>query len=298
MTKERLIEAIKSADIVNDDMWWENLESQISNPYARGYLAASVSCFNESLGFNTEDFREEILEKVEYDIWQGASGTSSRPQENAQPAGFDLSAADLEKLLSQCLKPEEIAGDAAVQLDRIKELIHWFRRFADRSANAKWFHSHAFELAYYIATTAGNRFIDLEAVKREAWIEGVNITPNARAIAVTLGLVSTTAAPQPAGPVWVKASTRLPGFLIPVKWRDGNDHSHETDKFPLLHMAKPFLATWEWLDESHSAPHLFTREQVMALLGRMQKMFHSGEIKTLNEAEEYMNTKYGDKTVK
>jgi hypothetical protein len=72
MTKEQLIEAIKTADIVNDDMWWENLECQISNPYARGYLAASVSCFNESLGFNTEDFREEILEKVEYDIWMEA----------------------------------------------------------------------------------------------------------------------------------------------------------------------------------------------------------------------------------
>lgn len=55
-------------------------------------------------------------------------------------------------------------------------------------------------------------------------------------------------------PAWVKCSNRLPGYETPVKWRDGKDHSHVTDgKIPLIHMAKPFLTGWEWLDESGTA---------------------------------------------
>jgi hypothetical protein len=55
----------------------------------------------------------------------------------------------------------------------------------------------------------------------------------------------------PTGARWVKASDRLPGFTTPVRWRDGNDHSHVTDgKIPLIDMAKPFLVGWEWYDES------------------------------------------------
>lgn len=54
----------------------------------------------------------------------------------------------------------------------------------------------------------------------------------------------------PTGAVWVKATSRLPGYTTPVKWRDGNDHTHLTsDKIPLIDMAKPFLTNWEWLDE-------------------------------------------------
>lgn len=53
---------------------------------------------------------------------------------------------------------------------------------------------------------------------------------------------------------WVKASDRLPGYETPVKWRDGNDHSHVTNgKIPLIHMAKPFLTGWEWYDEGTAA---------------------------------------------
>lgn len=59
--------------------------------------------------------------------------------------------------------------------------------------------------------------------------------------------------PHP-GPTWIKASDRLPGYETPVKWRDGNNHSHATDgKIPLIHMAKPFLTGWEWYDESGTA---------------------------------------------
>ncbi len=50
--------------------------------------------------------------------------------------------------------------------------------------------------------------------------------------------------------IWIKCSDRLPGYTTPVKWRDGKDHSHATtDKIPLIDMAKPFLTSWEWLDE-------------------------------------------------
>lgn len=101
---------------------------------------------------------------------------------NVKTVGFNLSEDDLQRILAKCLKPEEIAGDGAIQLDRVKELMHWFRRYIDGNANPKWFHSHAFELVYYIATMASNRFIDLGAIRQKAWLEGVNITPAERAL--------------------------------------------------------------------------------------------------------------------
>lgn len=53
------------------------------------------------------------------------------------------------------------------------------------------------------------------------------------------------------GPVWVKASERLPGWKKRVKWRDGNNHSYATDgEISLFEMEKPNLEGWEWLDES------------------------------------------------
>jgi hypothetical protein len=175
-----------------------------------------------------------------------------------QPPGFDLATDDVEKLLSQCLKPKEISGVAAVQLDRIKELMHWFRRFADGNANPKWFRAHAFELAYYIATTAGNRFIDLEAVRREAWIEGVNITPNARAIAETLGLITTSSQP-----VMPRLATGERGVLAGY-------------------------------DNNTSAPQLFTREQMKQLF---KDALDFGQSYSFTEIgfDEYMNTNYPQK---
>jgi len=55
-----------------------------------------------------------------------------------------------ERLLKECLKPEEISGPK--REIRMNELLHWFNRFADQEANGKWLYGHAFELAYYIAT--------------------------------------------------------------------------------------------------------------------------------------------------
>lgn len=52
--------------------------------------------------------------------------------------------------LDRSLKPEEISG--ADRQARISELLRWFKRLYEGSANPKWLHSHAAELAYFIAT--------------------------------------------------------------------------------------------------------------------------------------------------
>lgn len=54
-------------------------------------------------------------------------------------------------LLPHCLKPEEIAGPAREQ--RVRELVRWFIREVQGYGNPKWFHAHARELAYYLATS-------------------------------------------------------------------------------------------------------------------------------------------------
>lgn len=55
------------------------------------------------------------------------------------------------------------------------------------------------------------------------------------------------------GAGWVKASERLPGWKLKVKWRDGNDHSYATDgEISFFEMDKPNLEGWEWLDESQA----------------------------------------------
>lgn len=99
---------------------------------------------------------------------------------NQKEIGFNLSKTDIDTLFQASLKPEEIGGDAVTQLKRVDELIHWFVRLSRGQADPKWTKSHASELAYYIATTASNRFIDLKAVEMKAWKEGVNITPDER----------------------------------------------------------------------------------------------------------------------
>lgn len=69
-----------------------------------------------------------------------------------------------------------------------------------------------------------------------------------RAISAELQLEELNGQP---GAVWVKAKTRLPGWKVKVKWRDGNNHSYATDgKISFFEMEKPNLEGWEWLDES------------------------------------------------
>ena len=72
--------------------------------------------------------------------------------EAAQPASEPVAwGVDAAKLLSNAMKPSEIAGPADAQKRRVGELLSWFARLADGQANPKWTTEHAFELAYYIA---------------------------------------------------------------------------------------------------------------------------------------------------
>lgn len=57
---------------------------------------------------------------------------------------------DAARFLPECLKPEEISGDA--RNSRIAELMGWFDRYYSGKANPKWFTEHTAELCYYILT--------------------------------------------------------------------------------------------------------------------------------------------------
>jgi hypothetical protein len=77
---------------------------------------------------------------------------------------------------------------------------------------------------------------------------------------------------------WVKATDRLPGYEKPVKWRDGNDHTHVTDgKIPLINMAKPFLIGWEWYDESPNEQPVEKKENEAVSISLMKEK-HEAEI--------------------
>ncbi len=91
-------------------------------------------------------------------------------------SSFGLSADQLTTLKGNGLKPEDIAGDPGTQHARVHELLHWFARLAEGRANSKWIRSHAYELAYYVATNNMNAKLDLYKVKQDAFMQGVNIT--------------------------------------------------------------------------------------------------------------------------
>lgn len=105
------------------------------------------------------------------------------------PQPFGLSTEEIETLRSNGLKPEEIAGDQRVQAQRVGELLHWFVRLARDSANPKWTRSHAFELAYYLATTDDRAPFDIDAVERAAWLQGLQEPPEAREMAIRHGWI-------------------------------------------------------------------------------------------------------------
>jgi len=118
------------------------------------------------------------------------------PAQPEQRAGFGLDDEKVERLRANSLKPEEIAGDDETQHDRVDELLHWFARLANRSANPKWLEGHAFELAYYVATQSGNRNINIQAVRDKAFKEGLNVTAAERAMLERLGVATPAAAPR------------------------------------------------------------------------------------------------------
>jgi|GEM_PF-6815076 len=111
------------------------------------------------------------------------------PRVSEPMANYGLNPAQLAELLAAALKPEEIEGSPDVQHVRVAELIQWFWRFRNGNANPKWLVAHAFELAYFIASKGMNRHIDLIAITRNAYLDGVTITAQDRAALEKLGLV-------------------------------------------------------------------------------------------------------------
>ncbi len=127
---------------------------------------------------------------------------------------YGLCAEEVAQLLKEGLKPEEIGGPDDIQHDRVGELVRWFARFTQGNASPKWAARHACELAYFIATNSINRSIDLEQVRKTAFKEGVNITPEERGTLERIGF----ATPRPAD----AEITRLAKALVDAEAvRDG-----------------------------------------------------------------------------
>lgn len=135
-------------------------------------------------------------------VAQPAPATEAQGQAEATDAKqfhyFGLSTEELQWLLDGSLKPEEIASiDEGEQHSRVSELVHWFARFTQGKANSKWANRHACELAYFIATNSINRSIDLDAITKAAFKEGVNITPEERNVLVRIGFAAPANSEKP-----------------------------------------------------------------------------------------------------
>ncbi|RWN35821.1 hypothetical protein [Mesorhizobium sp.] len=128
-------------------------------------------------------------------------------------APFGLYEPHIETLRSNGLKPEEISGNPVKQAERVRELLHWFVRLSRGSANPKWMREHAFELAYYIATTDDRAAIDTHAIEKEAWLKGVKATHVEREQMLRLGFITESefaaAAPRPQAVVAAKLDSTI-----------------------------------------------------------------------------------------
>ncbi|TPJ70497.1 MULTISPECIES: hypothetical protein [unclassified Mesorhizobium] len=120
---------------------------------------------------------------------------------------FGLDKDQVETLRANGLKPEEISGDPTTQARRVGELLHWFDRLSRGSANPKWTREHAFELAYYIATTDDRAPIDTHELEKAAWLKGVKATHVERDQMLRFGFITKaefaaalSAAPLPSAP--------------------------------------------------------------------------------------------------
>lgn len=102
---------------------------------------------------------------------------------NCQTRSWGLSFEQIDTLKQNCLKPEEIAGeDKAVAARRVKELLHWMVRYANKSANPKWLTGHAFELAYRLATQSFQSSVDWQEFGQAAYLEGLNCPASDRRV--------------------------------------------------------------------------------------------------------------------
>jgi hypothetical protein len=67
--QKKTILAIMAADIQQDD-WYVPILDSVWQPYARGYLDAAVNFLNTlDNDLHDEDFREQLLEVCQFDIW-------------------------------------------------------------------------------------------------------------------------------------------------------------------------------------------------------------------------------------
>lgn len=129
-----------------------------------------------------------------FDISSREIGAAIEPlgvvnQKLTTACGYGLNDEQVALLLAEGLKPEEIGGTAELQHARVGELVRWFARLATKSANPKWAVSHAFELAYFVATSAGNRHIDIKLIREAAYKEGAMVSPSDRGMLERIGFL-------------------------------------------------------------------------------------------------------------
>lgn len=185
----------------------------IDRKWVTAKAVSLVAEYRNCKASETEEVMQRFVDYMQAALQDAAARAASANETEAEgaahaPAGYGLTAEQLATLQSNGLKPEEIGGNASTQHDRVRELVHWFARFARGEANPKWAHAHAFELAYFIASNGQNRHIDLREIADKAYLEGVNISASDRSILERLGKI----APQPA-PAAIPA-----GFaLVPIE---------------------------------------------------------------------------------
>lgn len=122
-------------------------------------------------------------------LWSAAWTAVQSPSAEAAEPGHGLTTEQADLLLTSSLKPEEIGGAPDLQHRRVRELLHWFARLTQGNANPKWLRGHAFELAYYVATMGPDRSLDVDAIRKAGFLEGVNISPEDRRMLERIGTI-------------------------------------------------------------------------------------------------------------
>lgn len=185
---------------------------------------------------------------------------------NTQAAvpGHGLNSEQADLLLVSSLKPEEIGGAPDLQHRRVRELLHWFTRLTQGNANPKWLRGHAFELAYYVATMGPDRSLDVDAIHKAGFLEGVNISPEDRRMLERVGSIAAQPTPEP-----VALPGRDDDLIRAVCLKHGYTVKEgQTDLKPYV-----FAAARELMQAARaSLPAGFTPEQVAELVAARDKI--------------------------